>query len=113
MASHIGVNFWIRLWLSARSLLKDSCGHRECCRKGTRIENGPVFSRNNIEHVDEGPVDVADAVVAGCQAVQNAWDNLDPGLKQWIIEVISRVERKTESAEASKGLSESISSEQF
>jgi len=28
---------------------------------------------------------VADAAVAGCQAIQKAWDNLDPGLKQWLV----------------------------
>ena len=32
---------------------------------------------------------VADAVVAGCSAIQRAWDNLDPGLKQWIVMGVS------------------------
>lgn len=42
-----------------------------------------------LQDVKEACVDIADTVVAGCQAVQRAWDNLDPGLKQWIVNGVS------------------------
>jgi hypothetical protein len=38
-----------------------------------------------MEDVKQAADAVCDAVVSGVAAVQNAWDNLDPGLKQWII----------------------------
>lgn len=38
-----------------------------------------------LEDVKEACEDVKDAIHAGLVAVQEAWDNLDPGLKQWLI----------------------------
>lgn len=37
------------------------------------------------EKVVEAARTVCDIVVAGCEAIKVAWDNLDPGLKQWIV----------------------------
>ena len=38
-----------------------------------------------IEDVKEAVEDVAEVVYTGFQVIQKAWDNLDSGLKQWII----------------------------
>jgi RHS repeat-associated protein len=38
-----------------------------------------------IEDVQQAVIDVVEAGISACQAVQRAWDNLDSGLKQWII----------------------------
>ncbi|OGS56757.1 MAG: hypothetical protein A3K60_08930 [Euryarchaeota archaeon RBG_19FT_COMBO_56_21] len=38
-----------------------------------------------IEDVKQAADAVCDAVVSGVATVQNAWDNLDPGLKQWLL----------------------------
>jgi hypothetical protein len=42
-----------------------------------------------IEDVKEACDDVVEAVHAGFQVIQKAWDNLDSGLKQWIINGIA------------------------
>jgi hypothetical protein len=44
-----------------------------------------------LEDVKEACEDVKDAIHAGLVAVQEAWDNLDPGLKQWLITRVSFV----------------------
>ncbi|MEW5747564.1 MAG: RHS repeat-associated core domain-containing protein [Candidatus Thermoplasmatota archaeon] len=38
-----------------------------------------------VVEVVEAVKTVAEIVVAGCEAIKVAWDNLDPGLKQWIV----------------------------
>jgi len=38
-----------------------------------------------LDDIKQAAYSVADAVVSGLVAVKEAWDNLDPGLKQWII----------------------------
>ena len=43
----------------------------------------------SIEDVKEAVEDVAEVAYAGFQAIQKAWDNLDSGLRQWIINGIA------------------------
>ncbi|MGQ9587763.1 MAG: hypothetical protein ACUVT7_05205 [Thermoplasmata archaeon] len=38
-----------------------------------------------VEDVKHACEEVASAVVAGVVAIKEAWDNLDPGLKQWLL----------------------------
>jgi RHS repeat-associated protein len=38
-----------------------------------------------IEDVKDAAADVANTILSAAMAVKEAWDNLDPGLKQWIV----------------------------